>query len=63
MAMDPADIQAMANAFRGQARNVQYPDFKPKEDFSLWLAGYKEKVKNAFGYTAAQEGELKDEVV
>ena len=63
MAMDAAGVQAMANAFRRQARNVQYPDYKPKEDFSLWLAGYKEKVKNAFGYTAAQVDELKEEVV
>ena len=59
---DP-DYEMMANAFRRQARNVQYPDFKPKEDFPLWLAGYKEKVKNAFGYTAAQEAELKEEIV
>ena len=63
MAMDAAGVQAMANAFRRQARNVQYPDYKPKEDFSLWLAGYKEKVKNAFGYTAAQGDELEEEVV
>ena len=61
--MDVAGVQAMANAFRRQARNVQYPDYKPKEDFSLWLAGYKEKVKNAFGYTAAQGDELEEEVV
>ena len=34
-----------------------------RKKISLWLAGYKEKVRNAFGYTAAQEGELNDEVV
>ena len=53
------DADALGNAFRRQARNVIYPDFKPKEDFSLWLTGYKEKVKNAYGYTAAQDAELK----
>ena len=63
MALDAANVQAMANAFRRQAQNVRYPDFKPKEDFSLWLSGYKEKVRNAFGYTAAQEGDLQDKVV
>ena len=59
---DP-DYELMANAFRRQAGNVHYPDYKPKEDFPLWLAGYKEKVKNAFGYNAAQEAELKEEIV
>ena len=34
-----------------------------RKKISLWLAGYKEKVRNAFGYTAAQEGELEDEIV
>ena len=53
----------MANAFRRQARSVQYPDFKPKEDFSLWLAGYREKVRNAFGYTVDQKDKLDAEVV
>ena len=57
--MDP---DALANAFRRQAKNVQYADYKPKEDFPLWLAGYKEKVKSAYGYTAAQENDLKTEV-
>ena len=61
--MDAAELHAMANAFRRQASNVDYPDYKPKGDFSLWLSGYKEKVKNAFGYTAAEEDELKAEIV
>ena len=53
----------MANAFRRQARNVEYPDYKPKEDFSLWLAGYQAKVRNAFGYSAAEIADLKAEIV
>ena len=57
------DADALANAFRRQSRNIQYDDYKPKEDFPLWLAGYKEKVKNAFGYTPAQEDDLKEEIV
>ena len=61
--MDDAQYTAMANAFRRQARNVEYPDYKPKEDFSLWLAGYQAKVRNAFGYSAAEIADLKAEIV
>ena len=54
MAMDAADVQAMANAFRITSQR------------RISLCGSqatRKKVKNAFGYTAAQEDELKAEVV
>ena len=54
MTMDAADEQAMANAFRITSQR------------RISLCGSqatRKKVKNAFGYTAAQEDELKAEVV
>ena len=53
----------IANAMRRNAKNVIYADFKPKEDFSLWLAGYREKIRNAFGYDHTQNVEVNEEVV
>ena len=54
MAMDAADVQAMANAFR----------ITSQRRISLYGSqATRKKVKNAFGYTAAQEDELKAEVV
>ena len=58
-----ADYAAIANALRRQPQNVKYHDYKPKEDFSLWLAGYREKVRNAFGFAVDQNAELEQEVV
>ena len=57
------DADALANAFRRQARNVVYNDYNPKDDFTLWISGYKAKVKNAFGFTNAQNDEVEAEVV
>ena len=58
--MDP---DALANAFRRQARNVVYNDYNPKDDFTLWVTGYKEKVRNAFGFNHDQDAEVEAEVV
>ena len=57
------DADAFANAVRRQARNVIYNDYNPKDDFTLWVSGYREKVKNAFGFTNAQNDDLEAEVV
>ena len=61
--MGEAMEQAMANAFRRQAKNVIYADYKPKEDFTLWLSGYREKIRNAFGLNTAQDAEVNAEVI
>ena len=61
--MAEANFEAMANAFRRQAENVRYPDYDPKEDFSLWLAGYRAKVKNAYGYTVDEADDFDAEIV
>ena len=51
----------MANAYKRQ--NVVYPDYNPKKDFTLWLAGYREKSRNAHGFTHAQNDEVDAEVL
>ena len=55
--------QAFARALQQQSKNVIYPDYKTKEDFSLWLTGFREKIRNAFHYTPAQEDLVNAEVV
>ena len=56
------DREAWHNAVRCNPKNVQYHDYKTKADFSLWLAGYREKI-NAFGFTSAQDVEVNAEVL
>ena len=69
MAEDAAEERAeryaetIANALRRHAGNVIYPDYEPKNDFTLWLSGYKEKVRNAFGFSQNEKDELENEVV
>lgn len=53
----------LAEAFRRQAKNVRYSDYKAGEDFPLWLAGYREKIRNAFGLNNTQDAEVDAEVV
>ena len=60
---DARNAVAIANALRRQPGNVEYPDYEPKEDFTLWLAGYKEKVRNVFGFTQDQDDDVEEEVV
>ena len=55
--------RALHNAYRMQPKNVVYPDYKKKEDFPVWLQGYREKIRNAYGYTAAQDDAVNAEVV
>ena len=51
----------MASAYKRQ--NVVYPDYNPKKDFTSWLAGYREKSRNAHGLTHAQNDEVDAEVL
>jgi len=57
------DMGRIADAFRRQARNIQYADFKTTEDFSIWLAGYREKIRNAFGLNREQDDQVDAEVL
>ena len=59
-AQNPRPIEAvMANALR----RISYPDFKASEDFPLWLNGYREKVRLAFGFNQNQQDEVNAEVL
>ena len=50
-------------AFQRQAHNVKYADYKDGEDFTLWLSGYRERIRNAFGFNATQDADVNAEVV
>ena len=59
---DPMTADDYARISRS-SKSIHYPDFKPKEDFTLWLAGYREKVRNANNLTAAQNDQLDAEII
>ena len=61
--MPGEDMNVVAEAFRRQASNVEYDDYKSGEDFALWLTGYRERIRNAFGLNAQQNAEVNAEVV
>ena len=44
-------------------RRISYPDYRPKEDFPLWLQGFREKVRTAFGFNQTQNNEVNAEVL
>ena len=59
--MGDEEVAQMASAYKRQ--NVVYPDYNPKKDFTSWLAGYREKSRNAHGLTHAQNDEVDAEVL
>ena len=64
--MDDAEILAQARMFEQafrQAQNVEYPDYEVKEDFPVWLTGYREKIRNAYGLNLEQDNQVNAEVV
>ena len=64
--MDEAEVQAQARMFEQafrQAQNVEYPDYEAKEDFPVWLTGYREKIRNAYGLNHGQDDLVNAEVV
>ena len=54
---------AIGMAIGKQSSNVIYADYKPKEDFTIWLAGYREKIRNAFNWNKTQDAEVNAEVL
>ena len=46
-----------------QPRNINYPDYRTKDDFTTWLAGYARKIQFAFGFKNNEKGKVRDEVV
>ena len=53
--------QELADAYK--RKSITYPDFKPTMDFVMWVNGYKEKIRIAFGLTTTQNDEVQAEVV
>ena len=53
--------QELTNAYR--RRSVVYPDYKPTQDFGVWMGGLREKIRSAFGFTLGQEEEVDAEVI
>ena len=46
-----------------QPRHISYPDYKTKEDFTTWVAGYGKKIQYSFGYKNNEYRKVREEVV
>ena len=57
------NMENFARALRQHPKNVIYQDYQPKDDFTLWLQGYREKIRSGYGFTAAEDDEVNAEVV
>ena len=53
----------MANALTRQPRYINYPDYKTKDDFPLWLSGYWAKIRHGYGYKLTEDDMVKEEVI
>ena len=42
---------------------IDYPDYTPSQDFSLWFSGWREKLRMACNLASDEEEELQEEVV
>ena len=56
-------MRLYAGAFSRQAKSVRYDDYKPSEDFTLWLNGFREKIRNEYGFNATQDAEVNAEIL
>ena len=54
---------AMVNALTKQPRYINYPVYKTKDDFPLWLAGYWAKMRHGYGYKLTEDDMVKEEVI
>ena len=54
---------AVASAFRDQPKQIRYPDYRPTEDFTLWLSGYRARVTSAYGFKPADTTKIEDEII
>ena len=62
-AEEERQMRVYAEAFSRQAKSVKYDDYKVKEDFRVWLNGYREKIRNEYGFKADQDAEVNAEVL
>ena len=44
-------------------RYVSYADYKPKQDFTSWLAGYESRIQYSFSYGPNEQRKIREEVV
>ena len=58
-----AMMERFARAMMQLPGEVVYADFRMEDDFTLWLQGYREKIRSTYGYTAAQDDDVDAEVV
>ena len=58
-----SDTEHDAVDYSAAVRKIVYPDYKPVKDFTLWLQGYRGKLRLACGLTAAQEDIVDEQVL
>ena len=60
---EAAAAAAAAAAVAGQRHNIFYPEYKPEDDFVLWLSGYVARIQSAYGFKLEEKEKLEEEVV
>ena len=58
-----AAAAAAAAAISAQRRHIIYPEYKPEDDFALWLSGYVARIQSAYGFKLDEKEKLDEEVV
>ena len=51
------EMDRLARAMRQTSKNVVYKDYQMKQDFTLWLQGFREKIRSQYGYESDRNGE------
>ena len=54
---------AMMTALRAQPKPIIYPDYKPTQDFPLWLTGLMAKIRAAHGFKLTEADKVQAEVI
>ena len=54
---------AVAAILAGQPRNISYPEYTAKEDFTLWLSGYVARVRSEYGFKLDEKDKLEKEII
>ena len=55
--------EALSKALAKQPRMIDYPEYETTDNFSQWLAGYRAKVQDAYGFDPNQVDEISAQVV
>ena len=54
---------AVAAILAGQPRNISYPEYTTKEDFTLWLSGFVARVRSEYGFKLDENDKLEKEII